>query len=118
MATQIPIKKIIIGNLLAGFIGAYVYGFLSTSSINTSFIYGLNGAVSLTLAEVSILNLENKILKSLTFGIVAGISASCLSFLLLRPSMSFLRFTIPLLIGCFVGGSIYIYLNTSLRSQN
>lgn len=117
MDTRIPIFKSLVANLFGGFVGGYTFGVLSAHSITISFLYGLIGAVSLALAEASTYYLRKKIIKSLTFGIVLGVSVSCLSYYLLSPNKSFLHFTIPLAFGCIVGGSMYCYLRT-LWSKN
>ena len=117
MNTQVPISKLLAVNFIAGCAGGYVFGILCTHSIAISFLYSLIGAISLPLAEASIYSFRNKILRSLTFGIVLGVSISFLSYFLLNPDKRFLHFTIPIICGCVVGGSLYIYLNT-LRSQN
>lgn len=113
MNTQIPLFKLLFAYFIGGFVGGYIYGILSTHSITVSFLYSLIGAVSSVLAVTSMYYLRKKILKSLIFGIVLGLSISCLSFYFLQPNKSFLEFTIPLIFGCTVGGSIYIYLTIS-----
>lgn len=117
MKAQHPIAKELIAYTIGGFLGGFFYGILSSQSITFSLLYGLIGAISLTLAKVSIYKLQKNMLKSLTFGIVLGLSISCISFFLLNPGKSFFHFTIPITFGCIVGGSLYIYL-LNQHSQN
>ncbi len=80
MKAQHPIAKELIAYTIGGFVGGFVYGILSSQSITFSLLYGLIGAISLTLAKASIYKLQKNMLKSLTFGIVLGLSISCISF--------------------------------------
>lgn len=117
MKQQISITKEFAGYFIGGLVGGFVFGILKTHSITTALLYGLIAAICLTLASASIYNLQNRLLRSLTFGVVLGVSLSCLSYLLLNPINSFFHHTVPMTIGCIAGGSLFIYL-LSLRSQN
>ncbi|MFC1494362.1 hypothetical protein ACFL6W_03685 [Thermodesulfobacteriota bacterium] len=117
MNKRIPVSKLLVAYFTGGFVGGYIFGILNTHSITISFLYSLIVAVSLSLAEASTYYIRKKIIKALTFGIVLGVSGSCFSYYLLNPNKSFLHFTIPIICGCIVGGSLYNYLHT-LRSQN
>lgn len=117
MKQQIPIIKELAANFIGGLVGGFIFGIVKTHTIATALLYSLIAAMCLTLASASIYNLQNKILRSLTFGVVLGVSVSCLSYYLLHPNKGFYHYTVPMTIGCIAGGSLYIYL-LSLRSQN
>jgi len=117
MKQQIPIIKELAGYFIGGFVGGFVFGILKNHSITTALLYSLIAAICLTLASASIYTLQNKILRSLTFGVVLGITVSCLSYFLLNPIKGFFHYTVPMTIGCIVGRSLYIYI-LSLRSRN
>ena len=117
MKQQVPILKELVAYFVGGLAGGFVYGILSTHLISTSFLYALIGAICCTLARVSIFNIQKKLLKSLAFGLVLGISVSCLSYYILNPSNSFFHYTIPITVGFIFGGSLYMYL-ISLRLQH
>jgi hypothetical protein len=117
MKRQISITKELAGYFLGGLAGGFVFRILQTHPIKTTLLYSLIAAICLTLARASIYNLQNKVLRSLSFGVVLGASISCLSYYLLNPNNGFFHFTVPMTIGCILGGSLYFYL-LSLRSQN
>jgi hypothetical protein len=117
MKGQISNTKELAGYFIGGLVGGFVFGILKTHSITIALLYGLIAAICLALASASIYNLQNKILRSLTFGVVLGVSLSCLSYYLLHPVNGFFHYTVPMTIGCIAGGSLFIYL-FSLRSQN
>ena len=117
MNTQEPISKLLVSHFAVGFVVGYGVGISNTHSITISFLYSIICVISLLLAEASICYLRKKILKSLTFGIVLGVSVSLLSYFLLSPDKIFLYFTIPIICFCLVGGSLYRYGQT-LRLEN
>lgn len=110
MKQQISITKELASYFIGGLVGGFIFGILNTHAIATALLYGLIAAICLTLASASIYNLQNKILRSLTFGVVLGVSVSCLSYYLLNSNKGFFHYTVPMTIGCIAGGSFYIYL--------